>query len=113
MGEVIEIPEEQMDIACGIAGSGPGFVFRLIDAVAKLGKQEGLSYEQALKMAAQTFMGAAKLVMKKGKIDSLLERIATPNGTTEAGLKKMSELHIDEEFQKVILASAQRSKNLL
>lgn len=112
MGEVIEVPEAMMDICCGIAGSGPAFVFKLIDAIAKVGEKEGLSYSNALKMAAQTFMGAARLVMKKNEIDKLLVQIATSNGTTEAGLRKLRELDIDEHIQQVILASSKRSKEL-
>src|SRR5690606_16111185 len=57
MGEVIEVPENLMDICCGIAGSGPGFVFRLIDAMAREGVNQGLPQDKALKMAAQTFSG--------------------------------------------------------
>lgn len=112
MGEVIEVPEERMDISCGIAGSGPGFVFRLIDAMAKAGEKEGLSYKEALFMAAQTFRGAANLVLTKKDVTKLLQQIATPNGTTEAGLKVMSSSKIDEHFQSVVLASAKRSKEL-
>lgn len=112
MGEVIEVPEAMMDISCGIAGSGPGFVFRLIEAMAREGEKEGLTYSNALKMAAQTFMGAARLVLKKGQPDNLLNQIATPNGTTEAGLKMMTTLHIDEHFKSVVAASAKRSKEL-
>lgn len=112
MGEVMEVPEEMMDISCAIAGSGPGFVFRLIEAVAKEGERKGLIFADALKMAAQAFMGAAKLVLKKQNVENLLIQIATPNGTTEAGLKKMAELKIDEHYQAVIAASARRSKEL-
>lgn len=93
MGEILEVPETMMDISCGIAGSGPGFVFRLIDAMAKEGEKEGLSYLNALKMATQTFMGAARLIQKTGDVDRLLDAIATPNGTTEAGLNVMSEFN--------------------
>ncbi len=112
MGEIIEMPEELMDISTAIAGCGPGFVFRLIQAVAKEGEKKGIPHSDALKMAAQTFMGAAKLVMKKKEPERLLEQIATPNGVTEAGLKKMSELKIDEQIQSVIAASTKRSKEL-
>lgn len=112
MGEVMEIREEMMDISCALAGSGPGFVFRLIEAMAKMGEKEGLAFSDALKMAAQTFMGAAKLVLKKGDIESLIVSIATPNGVTEAGLRKMSELNLYEHFQSVIAASEKRSKEL-
>jgi len=112
MGEVIEVPETMMDICCGIAGSGPGFVFRLIEAMARAGEKEGLSYSKALKMAAQTFAGAGKLVLKKGKPEILLTQIATPNGTTEAGLRSMTASNMDEHFQNVVAASSKRSKEL-
>lgn len=112
MGEVIEVPETMMDISCGIAGSGPAFVFRLIDAMAKEGEKEGLPYPKALKMASQTFAGAATLLLKKGNPEIFLQQIATPKGTTEAGLDKMDALAITEHFQKVVAASSQRSKEL-
>lgn len=112
MGEVIEVPESMMDISCGIAGSGPGFVFRLIEAMAREGEKQGLPYPKALKMAAQTFAGAGSLILKKGHPEILLQQIATPNGTTEAGLDKMSSFALDEHFQKVVAASANRSKEL-
>ncbi|MBU6384226.1 MAG: pyrroline-5-carboxylate reductase [Verrucomicrobia bacterium] len=112
MGEVIELPEAMMDISVGISGSGPGFVFRLIEAAAREGEKRGIPYKDALTMAAQTFMGAGKLVLKKGNVQNLLLQIATPNGTTEAGLKKMSELKIDEHYREVISAATKRSKEL-
>jgi pyrroline-5-carboxylate reductase len=112
MGEVIEVSESMMDISTAIAGSGPGFVFRLIEAMAKEGEKQGLEYAKALKMAAQTFAGAGKLILKGANPEKLLHQIATPNGVTEAGLKVMSQSHIDHQFQAVIQASAKRSKEL-
>lgn len=112
MGEVIEVPEPLMDISCGIAGSGPGFVFRLIDAMAREGVKQGLSYEKSLKMAAQTFLGSAKLILKGGQPETLIQQIATPNGTTEAGFKQMTHTDIERLFQGVVEASAKRSKEL-
>lgn len=112
MGEVLEVQEEMMDICSAIAGSGPGFFFRLMDAIAKEGVAKGLAYPEALKMTAQTFIGAGTLVLKRGDANSLLDQIATPNGTTEAGLKKMKELHLAEQFQNVLKASEQRSKEI-
>lgn len=112
MGEVVEIPEKLMDISTGISGSGPGFVFRLIDAMARVGEKEGLDYEKALKMAAQTFAGAARLILKGAMPETLIQQIATPNGTTEAGFKMMTTLGTDKHLQEVVLASAKRSKEL-
>ncbi len=112
MGAILEIPEEQMDISCGIAGSGPGFVFRLIEAMARTGEKHGLSYDKALKMAAQSFAGAARLILKGASPDLLIQQIATPNGVTEAGFKAMTAAQIDSHFQQVAEAAAKRSKEI-
>jgi pyrroline-5-carboxylate reductase len=111
MGEVVELKEELMDIGCGMAGSGPGFVFRLIEAMARIGEKKGIAYEESLKISAQTFLGAARLILKGDVLPvDLIEHIATPNGTTEAGFNKMRELGLEKGFQSVIEASAARSK---
>jgi pyrroline-5-carboxylate reductase len=111
MGQTIDLPEEMMDLATAMAGSGPAFVFSLIEAVARYGEKGGIAYDQSLRMAAQTFLGAARILLKGGvAIDELLRQIAVPNGTTEAGLKVMRDLEIDKHFQQVIEASAKRSK---
>jgi pyrroline-5-carboxylate reductase len=112
MGEVIEVPEELMDISCGLSASGPGFVFRMIEAFAKAGEAHGLPYPKALKMAAQTFAGAARLVLKGGNPKDLIAQIATPNGTTEAGLLVMDESKTDQSLSSAIQAATKRSKEL-
>ncbi len=112
MGEVMEVSEALMDISCAIAGSGPGFVFRLIEAMAQEGVSQGLSYELGLKMAAQTFAGAARLILKGHLPEALIAEIATPNGTTEAGFRVMDQLDIDGMFKKVVTAAARRSSSL-
>ena len=111
MGITVELPEESMDIATGLAGSGPAYVFSLINAFARLGEQEGIPYEKSLKMAAQTFLGAARIIMKGGvAVEEMIRQIAVPNGTTEAGLKVLQELEIEKKLQSVISAAASRSK---
>ena len=112
MGEVVEIEESFMDIGTGMSGSGPGFVFRLIEAMAQAGVEQGLPYDKALKMAAQTFLGAARLIVKGALPKELVHQIATPNGTTEAGFKMMAETHIESHFKAVIAASAHRSREI-
>jgi pyrroline-5-carboxylate reductase len=110
MGEIIEVPENLTDISLGVSGSGPGFVFRLIEAMARTGEKHGIGYEKALKMAAQTFYGAAKLILKGKKPEDLIQQIAVPNGTTEAGFKLMDSLQMDHHFQSVIETAAKRSQ---
>jgi pyrroline-5-carboxylate reductase len=112
LGETLEVPENLMDISCGIAGSGPGFVLRLIEAMARTGEKHGLAYEKALKMAAQSFAGAARLILKGASPETLIQQIATPNGTTEAGFKSMNASQVDVHFQDAASAAAKRSKEI-
>jgi pyrroline-5-carboxylate reductase len=112
LGQVSVMPESMMDVCSAIAGSGPGFVLRLIDAMARVGVQHGISEQEALKIAAQTFLGAAHLVMKGAKPSELLVQIATPNGATAAGFEVMSEKQVDPHFMMAIEATAARAKAL-
>lgn len=113
MGNTVELPEQFMDLATGIAGSGPAFAFVLMDALARLGEQAGIPYEKGLKMASQTFLGAAQILLKGGvPVEDLLRQIAVPNGTTEAGLKAMRELEVGKRYQDVISAAAKRSAEI-
>ncbi|HEX2582556.1 MAG TPA: pyrroline-5-carboxylate reductase [Chlamydiales bacterium] len=112
LGSVAEMGEDLMDTATAMAGSGPGFVFRLIEAMARSGERAGMPYPEALKIAAQTFAGAARLILKGELPQDLLAKIATPNGVTQAGLDVMTHHEIDTHFQSVIEAAARRSREL-
>jgi pyrroline-5-carboxylate reductase len=113
MGQTVDLPEAQMDLATGMAGSGPGFLFALIEAAARLGEKGGIPYEKALLLMGQTFLGAGKLIVE-GKLlpQEVIQKIAVPGGTTEAGLKMLKELHMDTHFQRVIEAAAHRAYEL-
>jgi pyrroline-5-carboxylate reductase len=112
MGEVAELGENHMDTVVGMSGSGPGFIFRLIDVMARTGEKHGIPYAKGLKIAAQTFAGAARLILKGDLPSDLLSQITTPNGTTQAGLEMMTKTEIDKHFQAVIEASSRRSAEL-
>lgn len=112
MGSIVDLDESLQDASVGVSGSGPGFVLRLIEAMAREGEREGISYEKALKMAAQTFLGAAKLVLSGQSPEKLAQQIAVPNGTTEAGFRVMKETQIDKHFQQTIAAATHRSSEI-
>lgn len=112
VGRVLVLPESLMDISCAMAGSGPGFVFRLIEVMAKTGVKHGMKEAEAFQIAAQVFYGASKMIIEGKNPGDLLVQIATPNGTTEAGLNKLRETNLDQHFQQVIEASFFRSKEL-
>ncbi len=109
-GQFLEVPESQMNTATAVAGSGPGFVFKLIQAMAEAGEKGGLSREKALAMAAQTFRGAASLVGQGFNLPDLITGIATPGGTTEAGFQVMQQAGICEQLQQAVHATIEKAK---
>jgi len=112
MGEIAQLSESFADISCAMAASGPGFVARLIEAEAQLGHQRGIEYSIALKIAAQAFAGAARLVSMGMNPKDLVHTIATPNGVTWAGFQAMDQLELDQKFQEVFAAAESRCKEL-
>lgn len=111
-GQTIEIGEPLMDIGCAMAGSGPAFVLELIEAMAREGEREGLSYAQALAIAAQTFLGAAQMIRKGALPEKLLHQIATPGGTTQAGLEAMRKAAAASRFSSAIQAASERASQI-
>ncbi len=112
-GAVEVVTEDLMDVVTGISGSGPAFVYRLAHQMALAGKQSGMPYEQALTLAAQTFVGAGSMLLQSKRPPSdLIKEIASPNGTTVAGLESFDRSSIDHDIQKVVLATIQRSREL-
>ena len=112
-GVVVHVAEGLLDAVTGLSGSGPAYVFELIDALALGGVRSGLSRDVADKLAAQTVFGAAKLAIESGEHPSVLrDRVTSPGGTTIAGLKAL----YDNGFQKAIIsaveAASSRSKEL-
>ncbi|MEI6639235.1 MAG: pyrroline-5-carboxylate reductase, partial [Chlorobium sp.] len=90
IGRVAILDESQMDAATALSGSGPAYMFYMLDALAEGGKLCGLSYDEALLLAAQTMLGAATMALSGGKKpDELTRDVTTPGGTTEAGLNIM------------------------
>ncbi|MCP4050610.1 MAG: pyrroline-5-carboxylate reductase [bacterium] len=113
LGEIEEVDEKYMDAVTGICGSGPAFFYRLADNIAKAGEKEGLDYKTSLRLAAQTMAGAGKMLLKSEKApEQLISDVASPGGTTAAGLNAFDRSTIDKEIQNVILKAVQRSKEL-
>ena len=112
-GIVVPVAEGLLDAVTGLSGSGPAYVFELIDALALGGVKSGLPRDVADKLAAQTVFGAAKLAIESGEHPSVLrDRVTSPGGTTIAGLKAL----LDNGYQKAVIsaveAATHRSKEL-
>ena len=90
MGEVLEVPESQLDAVTALSGSGPAYIAILIDALVTAGLKVGLPRDTAFKLAAQTLVGTAKLLRETGmSITELRDAVTTPAGTTIAGIYEL------------------------
>jgi len=113
VGEFVEIPESQMDIATAVNGSGPAFVFYCINAMAEAGVEGGLDPADARTLAAQTFKGAAETVLRSDEsIDDLIDAVCSPKGTTIEGMESLWAGDAEGEVAAAVRAAEQRSKEL-
>ncbi len=112
LGEIEIVPEEMMDAVTALSGSNPAFIASFIHAMAEFGAKEGLAYEKSLRLVLQTFIGTAKLIQSGPSPKELVEKIAVPQGTTEAGLKMIQEKRILEHLKEVLGAVLKRAREL-
>ncbi len=114
IGRVTTLEESQMDAATALSGSGPAYMFHILDSLAEGGVQCGLTPKEALLLGAQTMLGAAKMVLSSEKTPEELRReVTTPGGTTEAGLRVMDEKNIRQILIETVAAAATRSRELM
>jgi pyrroline-5-carboxylate reductase len=106
LGKTVVVSESLMDAVTGLSGSGPAYIFVLIEALADGGVKMGLGREAALTLAAQTVYGSAKLLLETGlHPGELKDRVASPAGTTIAGLHAL-ETHA---FRAAIIDAVERA----
>ncbi len=90
VGTVTEVPEKQLDAVTGLSGSGPAYIYTVIEALADGGVLMGLPKDKALKLAAQTVAGAAAMVLQQDEHPAnLRDQVTSPGGTTIAGLSAL------------------------
>jgi pyrroline-5-carboxylate reductase len=113
VGTVIETSEEQIDPLSSISGSGPAYVFLLIEKLMQAATGKGFSEEEARTMAAQTFIGAAALLDASGEEPAeLRRRVTSPKGTTERAVAVLQEAGLDEVFTRATDAALARAKEI-
>lgn len=113
VGVVVEVDEPAIDAVTGLSGSGPAYVFAFADALAKAGVGVGLSAEVATKLANQTILGAARLLTESGQSAiQLRDMVTTPGGTTEAGLKTMTDAKFADIIAAAVRDATKRSREL-
>ncbi|MEO8438620.1 MAG: pyrroline-5-carboxylate reductase [Spartobacteria bacterium] len=113
IGMVVEVEEAQIDPVTALSGSGPAFVYTVIEALAAGGTQCGLPAEVSLSLATQTVRGAAQLALESGLTpDELRRMVITPGGTTAAGLAAMERLGSAAGICAAVEAANARAKEL-
>lgn len=112
-GKVWILNENKMDAVTGLSGSGPAYIFQIIEAMSDGGVFEGLPRDKALEIAAQTVLGAAKTVLETGLHPAILKDMVTsPGGTTIEGILSMERAGVRRAMMEAVIASSEKSKKL-
>ncbi|MGN6761344.1 MAG: pyrroline-5-carboxylate reductase [Leifsonia sp.] len=113
VGEVVEVPESQLDALSTISGSGPAYVFLLIEALTEAAVQKGFTPAQAATLVNGTFLGAAELLVSSGEEPAeLRRRVTSPNGTTERAIAVLAEADLPALFARATDAALARARAL-
>ena len=113
VGRSFVVDEKLMDAVTGLSGSGPAYVFEIIDALSDAGVKAGLPRQLALELAAQTVYGAAKMVLEtKEQPGRLRDMVTSPGGTTIEGLHALEKGKLRATLMNAVEAATARSREL-
>ena len=113
VGITVQLEETQLDAATGLSGSGPAYIFLIIEALSDAGVKVGLSRRAAMQLAAQTVLGSAKLLIESGQHPGLLkDAVTSPGGTAIAGLHTLEAGGLRNVLMNAVEASCRRSREL-
>ena len=113
VGEVVKVKEELMDAVTGLSGSGPAYGYMMIEALADGGVLQGLPREEAVKLAAQTMLGAAKMVLETDKHPGeLKDMVTSPGGTTINGVETLEQNGLRGILIEAVKKASERSQEL-
>ncbi len=113
VGKSVIIEEELMDTITGLSGSGPAYIFLIVDALADAGVKMGLAREDALFLSSQTVLGAAKLLIEtKEHPGKLKDRVTSPGGTAIAALHTLEQGGLRTTLINAVEVATKRSKEL-
>jgi len=113
VGEVVRVDERLMDAVTGLSGSGPAYIYMVIEALCDGGVKMGLPRDIAMKLATQTVLGAAQLVKETGEHPATLkDRVTTPGGTTIAAVHELEERGLRAMLISAVVTATEQSREL-
>lgn len=113
VGTVTEVPEKLLDAVTGLSGSGPAYIYTIIEALSDGGVLCGLPKDKAIQLAAQTVAGAAQMVLGTGEHPATLrDQVTSPGGTTIAGLQALEDGKLRATLIKAVESATRRSREL-
>lgn len=112
-GKVLRIPEKHQDAVTAISGSGPAYIFYVVEAMIEAGVLLGMPRATSTDLVVQTLYGAATMLKETGQHPTVLrEQVSSPGGTTMAALRQLDDHKVRAAFVTAMEAAAQRSKEL-
>lgn len=113
IGLVIEVEEDQLHVITALSGSGPAYIYYLIEAFEQVGTQFGLSKEIVRDLMVQTIAGSASMLSTVKEEPAILrQKVTSPGGTTEAGIKALEQNHFIETIFACVQSAEARSREL-
>ena len=112
-GRVVRVPERQQDAVTAISGSGPAYLFFVVEAMIEAGVHLGLPRTTATELVVQTVVGSAKLLRETGEHPTVLrEQVTSPGGTTAAAVRELEDHKVRAAFLTAMEAARNRSRQL-
>jgi len=112
-GRVIRVPEKQQDAVTAVSGSGPAYLFFVVESMIEAGVHLGLPRSTATELVVQTVVGSAKLLRETGEHPTVLrERVTSPGGTTAAAVRQLEDHKVRAAFLSALEAARDRSRDL-
>lgn len=113
VGLAVEVEEKMLDAVTGLSGSGPAYIYLVIEALSDAGVRMGLPREASTRLAAQTALGAAKMVLQTGQHPGALkDQVTSPGGTTIAGLHQLEKHGVRGALIDTVQAATERAREL-
>jgi pyrroline-5-carboxylate reductase len=113
VGKVCQVKESLLDAVTGLSGSGPAYIYMVIEALSDGGVAAGLPRDIATKLAAQTVMGAAKMVLDTGlHPGALKDMVTSPGGTTIEGVHQLEKSGVRAAFMDAVVAASEKARRL-